>query len=74
MKLKLYIAELEKLVASNPEILEYEVVYAKDDEGNGYNIVYNTPELGMYDEEEREFTFCSEDAIGEYIPNAVIIN
>lgn len=43
MKLKAYLAELNKLVESNPEALEFEVVTSIDDEGNGYNIVNYEP-------------------------------
>lgn len=46
MKLKAYLAELNKLVESNPEALEFEVVTSIDDEGNGYNIVNYGPGLG----------------------------
>ena len=34
MKLKEYLKELNKLIAFHPEAMNYEVIYAHDDEGN----------------------------------------
>ena len=56
MKLKKYIENLQKLAQDNPSTLEMEVVYSKDDEGNGYSGVYYEPSIGHYDSDEREFT------------------
>ena len=43
MKLSEYIKELENLVKGNPQALDMEVIYAKDDEGNGYQYVGCAP-------------------------------
>ena len=43
MKLSEYIKELENLVKGNPQALDMEVIYAKDDEGNGYQYVGALP-------------------------------
>ena len=43
---------LQKFAEENPETLEFEVIYAEDDEGNGYgNIVYS-PSKGVFNEGE----------------------
>lgn len=49
MKLKEYMDRLNKLVQDNPKALEFEVIAAIDDEGNGYNPVFFHPTLGTYD-------------------------
>ena len=43
MKLREYLEALNQLVKDNPQALDMEVVYAKDDEGNGYQYVGYTP-------------------------------
>lgn len=55
MKLKEFLKTLNDLVESNPKLEEFEVVTAKDDEGNGYNRVYFHPSIGNFDEGEFEF-------------------
>lgn len=52
MKLKKYFEKIKKLISENPEILEYNVVYSSDDEGNTYSEVHFTPSIGNYDNEE----------------------
>jgi hypothetical protein len=51
MKLKEYIENLQKLAKEKPETLEMDVIYARDDEGNGYQGIYYEPTLGVFDEE-----------------------
>lgn len=36
MKFKEYVELINKLAEENPESLEFDVIYAVDDEGNGY--------------------------------------
>ena len=67
MKFKQFVENVNKLLADKPETAEFEVVNSKDDEGNGFNIVYYEPSIGMYDEDEKEFE-------EEYEPNAICIN
>lgn len=55
MKLKQFIENLNKLLQERPETAEFDVVTSKDDEGNGYNLVYYDPSVGHYDFEEKEF-------------------
>lgn len=49
MKLKEYLDSIKKMVVLNPEILEYDVVYAADDEGNHFQEIHYTPSLGAFD-------------------------
>jgi hypothetical protein len=51
MKLKEYLANIAKMVEENEDILEYDVVYARDDEGNGFQEIHYTPTLGYQDED-----------------------
>lgn len=45
MKLKEYLNELNTLATKYPEILDFEVVYAHDDEGNEYQKIYSSPTI-----------------------------
>ena len=67
MKFKQYVENLNKLLEQRPESADYDVVTSKDDEGNGFNLVHYEPQVGNYDEEEREFK-------EEQITNAVCVN
>ena len=79
MKLKQYLENLNDLVKEDPTALNMEVVAAIDDEGNGYNAIHYSPSLGVYNDEDREFSSdkedweeCNEDE--EFKPNAICIN
>lgn len=48
MKLKEYIESLNQMVKDDPSILEYDVVYSSDDEGNSYEFVAFTPSVGHF--------------------------
>ena len=67
MTLNQYIKELQELVLQNPEHGDLEVVYSRDDEGNGFNKVHFGPSKGKFDEDDKDF-----DQEGE--PNAVCVN
>lgn len=56
MKLKEWLDKLNKLVESDPGILEVEVIYAKDEEGNSFEVVQYTPSIGFYDSKNQEFS------------------
>jgi hypothetical protein len=66
MKLKEYIEQLQKFAEMNPETLEMDVIYSRDDEGNGFQEVHYAPSKGFY--EGYEFDESDEDV------NAVCIN
>lgn len=55
MKLKEFMENLNKLIKERPEALELDVVTSKDDEGNGFNLVHYSPQIGHLDE-DRDFT------------------
>lgn len=75
MKLKEYIKNLLAFADENPDALEMDVIYAKDDEGNGYQGIYYEPSLGYFDE-DRDFTPVDSEDFEEYEEeaNAVCIN
>ena len=66
MKLKDYLEELNKIVKEKPESLEWKVVYAKDDEGNGYQTVSYLPSYGSFDGEDFYDRYV-EEALGEKV-------
>lgn len=56
MKLKEFVDNLTTLMSERPETAEFEVVTSRDDEGNGYDLVYYTPTVGNYCSDDKEFT------------------
>jgi len=54
MQLREYLEELNKIIQEHPEVLEYEVCYSIDDEGNEYNKVNYTPSLVEFDNVKNE--------------------
>jgi len=86
MKLREYLDRLNEMIKENPECLEYDVITAKDDEGNGYDHVHWTPSVGMLidggygfcsDEEDwnedQEFSYEEEDRT-QFKPDSVCLN
>ena len=75
MKFKTFIENCVKYAKEHPETLEMDVVYSKDDEGNGFGMIHYNPCVGLY--EDREFTdkdaFDDWDVEGDP-SNAVCIN
>jgi hypothetical protein len=67
MKLKKYVQFLDEFVKMYPEALDLEVIYCRDDEGNGFDPVKYSPTLGQFDEDGM-FKDTKDD------PNAVCIN
>jgi hypothetical protein len=70
MKFKDYIENMNKLAEENPHILNMDVVYSEDDEGNNFNLVNYTPTTGHFDKDECSFSLEDE---GSEI-NSVCIN
>jgi hypothetical protein len=66
MKLKDYLDTLNEMVKTNPALLELEVVYSSDDEGNRYGVVLYSPTPGKFDQEEFDSTSKK--------PNAICVN
>jgi hypothetical protein len=50
MKLKEYLEKLNKIAKDQPQTLDFEVISAIDDEGNGYNPIYFDPTLGEFED------------------------
>lgn len=76
MKLKEYIDNLNQLVKEKPELLELDVIYAKDAEGNGFEELYYGPTVGCFTE---DFEFVSLDQyedheLDETNTNSICIN
>jgi len=53
MTLREYLEELNEFVQTYPECLDMDVIYSRDDEGNGYQKVRYGPNKGIF--EDREF-------------------
>lgn len=68
MTLKEFFESLKELYSQHPELHDKQIVYAKDDEGNGFSKVLYTPSFGQYDGED----FNVSDDENEI--NAVCIN
>lgn len=81
MKFKEYIKNINKFAEENPESLEMEVLYSKDNESNEFNKIYDAPILGNFDEDDKDF-ISNEQIIepeneydkDDYPLNAVCIN
>ena len=80
MLLKDYLEALNKLVKKDKSLLDCCVIYAKDDEGNGYQVVSNTADVFFVDRDESKYyieQIYDEVEASEYEINAekvVIIN
>ena len=65
MKFKEFVENCNKLLEEKPEIGEFDAVYAKDDEGNGYQTIYFTPTIGIKESDDYNFDFISLENIRE---------
>ena len=85
MKLNEYLQLLNEMTESNPEILDYDVITAIDEEGNGYNEVVYEPSVGFYDgdnfrtgvddEDEMDMVNFNEDEdIEDSSPKTFVLN
>ena len=83
MKLKEYIQALQTVVEENPGSGELEVIYSKDEEGNGYHKVYDSDAgtlalvLDIDDYLIEDVITFPQEALDRgfpFEPNAVIIN
>jgi len=71
MKFKDYLEKINAFAEDHPEAMDYDVVYASDDEGNYYNELYNSPFTGHFGDGE---FFFGEDLEEVFPVNAVCIN
>lgn len=77
MKLEQYIDTLQQLVDKNPAAKDYTVIFSIDDEGNAFKEVHFEPSIGVFEEEDSEFTDLDSEDFENYEPtdvNAVCIN
>ena len=80
MLLKDYLEALNKLVKKDKSLLDCRVIFSRDDEGNGYQVVSNTAEVYFVDRDEPMYyieQIFDEANASEYEINAekvVIIN
>ena len=80
MLLKDYLEALNKLVKKDKSLLDCRVICAKDDEGNGYQVVSNTADVFFVDRDDSGYyieQIYDEVDVLEYEINAekvVIIN
>lgn len=74
MTLNEYIEQLQNLIKENPLAANMEVIYSKDNEGNGYDGVYFSPTVGFFDDREFIPTEHMDEYEIEEDPNAVCIN
>lgn len=56
MKFKDYLKQINAFAKKYPQVLDFEVVTADDEEGNGYTQVYYGPSMGEFTKNERQFT------------------
>lgn len=62
MTLREYIEQLQNFALSNPETLDMDVIYSRDDEGNGFQEVHYSPSKGIYEDNE----FIASDQLEDY--------
>lgn len=56
MTLKEYITHLNKIIEAWPEAENFDLIYAKDDEGNDYQGVSYTPSVVWWDSANQELS------------------
>lgn len=75
MTLENYVRGLTEFIKNNPQLKDCIVIYAKDEEGNGFEKVFYTPTKGYYEDrnfiEKDNFNAWS---LNEEDINAVCIN
>jgi len=67
-----YVKRLNEILDENPETGDMDVIYSTDGEGNSFHVVYYTPSIGFY--QNNDFTSVDDDEYGDKKPNAVCIN
>ena len=69
MNLKEYIEGLQKFAKENPSMLDKQVIYSADDEGNRYGPVNFTPSISIMDD-DYECICIEEDEFDEDLPDS----
>ena len=60
MKVRDLLKDLNTLIEKNEKVLDFDVIYSKDDEGNEYKRICYSPSLGSYD--DGEFFDCHDQS------------
>jgi len=68
MKLSAFLQNINMIVANRPEVLDFDVVYSIDDEGNDLRPVGFPPSIGVVDDGD----FIGEDKLGDSEPATCI--
>lgn len=55
MKLKEFLKNLNEMAIDDPSILNLEVIFSVDEEGNRFEPICFEPTLGFYDEDDKDF-------------------
>lgn len=72
MKASTLVAKLQELIETNGDL---DLIYAKDDEGNGYDTISFSPSLFMrVDHNEYMCKSLTEECGIEFIPDVICIN
>lgn len=71
MKLKEFLKNIEEMVKQDKSLLELDVIYSKDDEGNGFQEVGMEPSLGNFDGED---FYQNANEESDFEINAICIN
>ncbi len=76
MKLSEYLENLQELVRDRPELINAEVIYSIDDEGNDYKMVHYGPTPGNYYHLRGDFVTENDiqDDESDLPTNAILIN
>lgn len=74
MKLRDYLESVNEQVKHNPEILDYDVVYSSDAEGNSFEEVFYTPTIGNFDRSGPSNGWNASFNSETDKPNAICIN
>jgi hypothetical protein len=76
MKFSEYLENLQDLLHDRPELIDAEVIYSIDDEGNDYKIVHYGPTPGNYYDLRGDFVTEKdiEDDGSDLPTNAILIN
>jgi hypothetical protein len=76
MKFGQYLDQLKQLARKDKSILQLDVVYSTDDEGNGFSGIYYSPTIGVYDGDYEFDGFDPDDTESSKgkTANAVCIN
>jgi hypothetical protein len=65
---------IDELFATRPELRDTQVIYSRDDEGNGFDPIIFTPSVGNYDGDSRGEFVDEKGERGNRTINAVCIN